>query len=181
MGNIKLMMLLHETINEIGDLQNIEPYKTIKPNPRSYYFSAKINDKDQNVKVNFENVSDNASFFKVNSQIYKDSLAKTDLGKNGLYNLGFSIDNITSQFDKTNLSDYFRIMKTVLVSSYDFLEKKQPFGIMFFGANKKGEAGIDRQKTLLYFKIAAKNLPKGYRMEEVTYGADKGYIIYKDQ
>jgi hypothetical protein len=180
MGNIKLMMLLHETLNEIGDLQNIEPYKTIKPNPHSYYFSAKINDEKENVKVEFDNVSKHVSLFKVNSQIYKNSLAKTDLEKNGLYNLGFSIGGVSSQFDKTNLSDYFRIMKTVLVSSYDFLEKKQPFGIMFFGADKKGGMGIDRQKTLLYFKIAAKNLPKGYRMEEVEYEGDKGFIIYKD-
>jgi len=180
MGNIKLMMLLHETINEIGDLQNIEPYKTIKPSSHSYHFSAKINNKNENVTADFENVSEHVSLFKVNSQIYKDSLAKTDLEKNGLYNLGFNIRGVSSQFDKTNLSDYFRIMKTVLVSSYDFLEKKQPFGIMFFGADKKGGAGIDRQKTLLYFKIAAKNLPKGYRMEEVEYEGDKGFIIYKD-
>lgn len=178
--NIKLLQLLKETINEIGDLQNIEPYKTINPNPRSYYFSANINDVKKNVKVEFEDFSEYAPLFKVKSQIYKNSFDKNNLEENGFYNLGFSIDGITSQFDKTNLSDYFRIMKTVLVSSYNFLEKRKPFGIVFFGADKKGEVGIDRQKTLMYFRIAAKNLPKGYRMEEVEYDGDKGYIVYKD-
>lgn len=179
--NIKLLQLLAETINEIGDLQNIEPYKTINPNPRSYYFSANINGVKKNVKVEFQDFSEHAFLFKVKSQIFKDSLKKTDLEVNGLYNLGFSIDGITSQYDKTNLSDYFRIMKTVLVSSYNFLEKRKPFGIAFFGADKKGEAGIDKQKTLMYFRVAAKNLPKGYRLEEVEYNGDKGYIIYKDK
>jgi hypothetical protein len=178
--NIKLLQLLAETINEIGDLKNIEPYKTINPNPRSYYFSANINDEKANVKVYFENASEQAPLFKVKSQIYKNSFRKNDLKENGLYNLGFNIGGVTSQYDKTNLSDYFRIMKTVLVSSYDFLEKKKPFGIVFFGADKKGEAGIDRQKTLMYFRIAAKNLPEGYRMEEVEFDGKNGYIVYKD-
>ena len=58
MASIKLMNLLYEALNEIGDLQNITPYEYKKINSLNYIFYANINGEKVNVKVWFENIED---------------------------------------------------------------------------------------------------------------------------
>jgi hypothetical protein len=177
--NIKLLQLLAETINEIGDLQNITSYEYRKFNSLNYVFSANINGEKVNVKVWFENVDDAIPMLKVNTQIFKNNLKK--YGMDGVYNMGFSINQETAQYGKTNLREYFPILKTISNIAKEFISNRDPFAITVFGEDKKGTGGIDPQKTLLYFKVLNSNLPKGYRIDNVEYEDKNGYIIYKDK
>jgi hypothetical protein len=179
MGNIKLMMLLHETLNEIGDLQNITPYEYKKINNLNYIFSANINGEKTNVKVWFDNIENAIPLLKVNSQIYNNNLKK--YYQDGVYNMGFSVNKKTSQYDKTNLREYFPILKTISNIAFEFINNRDPFAITVFGEDKKGTGGIDPQKTLLYFKLLSSNLPKKYRLDNIEYLSKKnGYVIYKN-
>ena len=178
MANIKLMNLLYEALNEIGDLQNITPYEYKKINSLNYIFYANINGEKVNVKVWFENIEYAIPYLKVNSQIYNNNLKK--YSQDGIYNMGFSVNQETSQYGKTSLREYFPILKTISNIAFEFIDNRDPFAITVFGEDKKGTGGIDPQKTLLYFKLLSSNLPKKYRLDNIEYQSKKGYIIYKN-
>jgi hypothetical protein len=166
-----------EDVNEVGDLKNIKSYSYTKLNSLNYVFYANINGEKASVIVHFQNIEDEIEDFILTSKI-DNNLKK--YSQDGIYNMGFSINKETSQYAKTSLTEYFPILKTISNIVFAFIDSRGPVGITFFGENKKGNGGIDPQKTLLYFKLLSSNLPDGYLLDNIEYQNKGGYIIYKD-
>ena len=178
MNIIKLTELYKQIINEYGDLQNIEPYKFIK-NINTYTFSS--DEIEVNVSVEFQNIKSLEIKLNTVSKIYYDNMKKEDVS----YNVLFEIEGIQSQFTKTNLSIYNRIMKTIVIIIQDFINTKKPYGLWIFGTNKKGLPTSDKQKNIIYYNISKYYMPSMYRISEAIIRYDgalyNGYIIFQDR
>jgi hypothetical protein len=157
MKDIKLLKLLHEMINEVGDLQNIQPFDyTITDNGGE--FDAFLNNEKVKVETTFtespSNINHMFSFPPVISPNHKK-----------IYNIGFSIRNNDEQFSKENYHILIRILKTVVNIITDSLSKYPKDSIfVFFATSKIGKGFEDPQKMKLYKLIMQNNLPSGYRM-----------------
>jgi hypothetical protein len=152
---IKLLKLLAEVINEIGDLSNIESY------------NYNITDKGGNFKTEDE--------YEVNVDItaWPPSLYKqfkfppvVELNNNPIYNIGYSIEGQGSQFMKSNYKILIKILKTVSLIVEHHINKLDSQNPIFtlFAEDKKGKGHDDTQKTLIYKEILSKNLPPNYRI-----------------
>jgi hypothetical protein len=178
MNIIKLTELYKQIINEYGDLQNIEPYSFTKTTNKYTFFSDEI---EVNVSVEFDNVKSLEVKLDTVSKIYYDNMKKDDVS----YNVSFEIEGIQSQFTKTNLSVYNRIMKTIVIIIQDFINIKKPYGLWIFGTNKKGLSMSDAQKNIIYYNISKYYMPSMYRISEAIAKYNgalyDGYVIFQDR
>lgn len=160
-------------ITEVGDLKGIKtfPYKQVSRDV--YRFTSNVG------KVS----------------VYIEELTQEDTGLNVSYkdfdytklqvNLGYSIEGVDSQYTKSNPRELFKIIKTVVQITNDYIAKYSPYAVLFFGINKDGTLADDEQKNALYITVASKNLPKGYRLSksiieppEINKKID-GHVLFK--
>lgn len=164
---LKIVKLLNEVINEIGDLKNVNPYDFEQQSKYNYVFYTDDNIK---VEVNFEVLDElSLKFLKFPPVAQKD---KAD----GVYNVGFDVGGSTTQYKKTDITYFYKIIKTVSVIILDFLKQNPNSILTIVGEGKKGEIG-DTQKSRYYLQSALQNLPSGYRIGEVGYGSSKGIYV----
>lgn len=155
MENISLFQLLTEIISEVGEFNNIEPYKYIT-NERGGEFKT---DEGNRVTV---------SVTEWPLQLYKNFEFPpiVDTTSKPMYNIGYSVEGEGDQFIKTNYKTLIKILKTVsLIIEYHLkqLDYKNPI-FTVFATGKKGKGHEDPQKTMLYKEILSKNLPSNYRI-----------------
>jgi hypothetical protein len=151
MITLNLRALLNEVILEVGDMEQISPYKYSKTSNISYNFIT-----EQNDTVNVE-------FPTYPLKDIKDSLPN-DIDENGEFtNIEFSIEGVDSQFKKSNYKYLVKILKTILNITLDYLENNYPKYILIAASNKsplKSQDEFDPQKTQLYQSMVLKNLNK---------------------
>ena len=180
MGDIRLLSLLNEVLNEVGDLRHVESSPFEKITDSLYVFWANINGEEINAEVRFQPLSKHitADELEVTSRIFKNNF-NGDLST--IFNVGYKIGGKTSQYQRSNIKDFYVTMKTVVEIIKDFIKTNQPFGIVFFEEDKLGGIVIDKQKRIFNHAISSNNLPPNYRMEEGKIGEIEMTIIYKNK
>lgn len=167
---LSLLEIYREIVNEVMDFDNVKPYKPI-PNNSGWSFTAEINDKFVNVEIFVEpaNIID----FEVDQRLR--------IAKN-VVNFGFEIgeQGSTNQYEKTNFSDYIRILATVNVAMNRFIANNDVDIITFFSDSKFGGHQPDLQKDRVYYAALEKNLPAGFDIGDIFYKKNnkKGIMIY---
>jgi hypothetical protein len=180
MGNIRLLSILNEVLNEVGDLQHVEPSPYSKSSESTYNFSVNLDGEDVPGEVVFQSIDKyvHPNDLKVTSRIFRDNFSG-DLST--IFNVGYQIGGKTTQYQKSDIKNLYIVMKTVVEIIKDFIKTNQPFGVVFFEDNKNSEVGIDKQKRLFNHAISKNHLPSNYRMEEGKIGETEMTIIYKSK
>ena len=164
---LKIVKLLNEVINEIGDLKNVNPYDFDQESKYNYVFYTDDNIK---VEVDFEILDElSLKFLKF------PPAAQTDKADR-IYNVSYTVGGVSTQYKKTDISYFYKIIKTVSAILLDFLKQNPNSILTIVGEGKKGEIG-DAQKSRYYLQSALQNLPSGYRIGEVSYGSSKGIYV----
>jgi hypothetical protein len=159
---IKLKLILEKLVSEVGDLNNIESY--------SYNDSRFRTEEGWEINVYF--------------QLYNDEeleiLNLKDMLGSSVYNIVFSVEGEQSQYQKSSLKTYFKIIKTVFNISKDFVKSRKVDGLTFFAADKKGLFKTDSQKDKLYKAIVMNSLKElpNWIMKDIELDNFKGFMIY---
>lgn len=160
-------------IKEVGDLKGVEFYDFEEKSQGYYEFNTPYGLVD--VKFIIFNPSEWADF-KVNHNQFDYSKP--------IYDISYSIDGNVSQIEKTNYKELLKIIGTVTQIVKDFIKKKNPYALLLFGIDKKGNFTSDKQKNTLYLMLASKNKPQGYRVNSSTITDPDivldGYILFKN-
>ncbi len=171
---IKLKILLEQVLNEVGDLENIKPYKWDKISKNEYYFLDKDNDE---IYVNFNLYDEeDIKFIKLSHHI-KDTTK--------IYNVSYSLQGKQSQYKKEDYTSLLKIIKTVFDIVKDFISNEKPSGLTFFAGHKNDDfilSKTDPQKGKLYKTILLKNIQKfpGWSFADSNLDNDfKGFLFYK--
>lgn len=169
---IKISQLLKELVNEVGDLTNIKPvpYDLAKGS-----FIVDYLDKQYRGKVNFTRLDKKGLSLIKLPPIVDESKIETG------YNIGYSIEGISSQAIKGDIKILLSILKAVSeIVAHHII--KQPDAIYFIFAESKTEVGFnDPQKLKLYQHILGYNLPKGFRMGKAEIeGVAEGIFVVKN-
>lgn len=156
---VKLAHLLKEIINEVGDLQNIQPlpYDLDKGT-----FTVPYREKEYRGKVTFTFLNEKGlSVFELPPVV---DLSKIKTG----FNIGYSIEGVSSQFIRGDAKLLFAILKTVSILVTEFIKKHPDSLYLIFGENKAGIGMEDPQKLAIYRQILGRNLPEGFRIGEAS-------------
>ena len=173
--NIKeLKQLIKESyITEIGDLKGIKPFPYEQVLGDEYEFQSNVG----RVNVNFEELTQSDTDLKV-------SYGGFDYGQPQV-NVGYTLEGVDSQYLKSNPRELFKILKTIVDITNDYISKQSPYVLLFFGVSKDGGLKDDRQKNSLYLSIMNQNLPTGYRLSKATIKPEfldsdmNGYVLFK--
>jgi hypothetical protein len=174
----KIKNIIKESlIKEVGDLRGVEFYEFEKPTGFSTSNAYTFNTPFGDVKVTFPRFYPNEwDSFKVNHNQF-------DYNKS-IYDVGYSINGVSSQIEKTNYKELLKIVGTVSQIVGHFIEENNPYALLLFGIDKKGNFISDKQKNTLYLMLASKNKPPGYRISPATLkdkGVDlSGYVLFKN-
>lgn len=164
---IKLKLLYERLLKEVGDFENIKTH--------SYSNNSFTTEQGWRVNVDFQ---------KYNNEDLEALSINTKFYPSPIYNVVFSVEGVQSQFNKTSLHEYLRILKTVTQICSDFLKKNDPNGLIFFSANKDESKFLttDPQKSELYKLIVMQQLLKNNKYKMIDLPVDekfKGFMIYK--
>lgn len=154
----KLIIILTEVINEIGDLKNLEPYKYKISQDRGS-FNVLKNDKKYPVKVTLSHWDE-----KFRNMLEFPPAAEAS--NKPIYALGYDINGDDTQVFSSDIRTLLRILKTVseiLEFHISKLKDQNPI-FAIFATDKKGAGYEDQQKLNLYRAILSQNIPQGWRM-----------------
>ena len=158
-NTITLAQLLKEVINEVGDLQNIQP---LQYDLEKQTFTVPYKGKECRGKVTFTFLNEKGlSIFELPPVV---DLSKIKTG----YNIGYSIEGVGSQFIIGDAKLLLTVLKTVSIIVADFVKKHPDSLYLVFGESKTGIGMEDKQKLTLYRQILGKNLPEGFRIGEAS-------------
>ena len=183
---IGLIKLLSEVITEVGDLKNIEPYTDIEyHSPRAAYFYTDSGDQvDMEIETGiewFELKLGLVEIPKIVQQTYdqiKDNMDKTK-DNTDIVSVNFLVNRDAAQGTKSNIREYYRILKTVLEFTNDYVNKFNPFIVLIIAE----EASSDRNtKNQFYSNIINKNISPNYRIVDNIEMKDKhkGYMLMRN-
>ena len=143
---IKLKILLEQVINEVGEIENIEPYSFNKEGNEF-----KFNTYDGlNVEVRFEKYNkDDAKFLGI---------------EENSYNLIYNVEGDQTQHVKRDYSYLIKIITTIFNISVDWIKTHPSIkNITIFAGNKNKDKLLsvtDKQKENLYLVVFIKNRNK---------------------
>ena len=153
--SFSLLEYYNSLINEVGNLDKIEPYPYVLNNGGGN-FEFGFNDEKYKVGVTITMVPLKA----IETLTLPPVAGKTEY----VFNIGYNIKGDDTQFMKTNFSTIIRIMKTFVDIIKDSLPKYPKDSIFIFTATSKiGKGFEDSQKMNLYKLILQQNMPVGYR------------------
>jgi len=163
---IKLKLLYEQILKEVGDLENIKSYL--------YSNNSFKTNQEWRVDVEFKEF-DNKEIeaLGINIKYYPSPI----------YNVNFNIEGDESQFSKTTLDEYLKIIKTVVEICKDFIEEKHPNGLVFSAASKNPNNlfTTDPQKSKFYKVVVIKQLNKtpGWKLIDLPLDDKfKGFMMY---
>lgn len=174
--NVKeIKQLIKESyITEVGDLKGIKPFPYTQILGDEYEFKSNVG----KVEVNFE------EFYEINID-FNVSYKGFDYTQD-LINVGYNLEGVDSQYLKSNPRELFKILKTIVDITNNYISEQSPYSLLFFGVNKDGSLKDDKQKNSLYLSIMNQNLPTGYRLSKATVegeginGIMNGYVLFKN-
>jgi hypothetical protein len=117
---IGLIKLLNEVITEVGDLKNIEPYTDIEyHSPRAAYFYTDSGDQvDMEIESGLEWFELNLGLVEI-PKIVQQTYDQTK-GNKDIVSVNFLVNHDAAQGTKSDLREYYRILKTVLKFTNDY-------------------------------------------------------------
>jgi hypothetical protein len=152
---ISIGKLLKEVISEVGDLNNIKP---LPYDLKKGTFVVPYNGKDYEGKVVFTFLNEKGlSIFEFPPVVGMLNI------KTG-YNVGYSIEGVSSQLIRADVKLLLAILKAVSIIVADHIAKHPDSIYLFFAESKTGVGMEDPQKLTLYQQILGKNLPQGFRI-----------------
>lgn len=164
-----LIPILNEILmNEIGEA-NINPLKWEKVSPIKYVFLININGEEEQVIVDFQQITDESL-----KQFYFPPKYR-NLKK--IYNVGYEVSGTEIQFAKTDLKTLLTILSTVVDIIKDFIIKHYPNGLYIKGTEKELGSGDITKKTNLYKAYLKKQMDQMSDFKLDTYR--DGFIIVK--
>jgi hypothetical protein len=185
MSNLKkqleLIRLVEEVIKEVGDLVNIKPYPynmKMKTDGGVLEYIGSFTTKDgYRVMMFLENINKHKEKMNIPPSF--------DAPGNSVYQIGYVVEGVDTQYAKTNYSELIKILKTVL----DFSKKLIPNIIQEYGedtlftigsqAKDTTDPKSDSQKDKIYNAILSKNLPGDYKNIETTTHDGKLALLFK--
>ncbi len=178
--------IIAESILEALDFKNIEPYE----GGQVSLFKTPLG----MVKISFEEIDIfDLSISKNNRVVVKQTFDfYTKKQKNSypkIYNVGYSINGVETQYAKSDYKTLIKILYTILVYVNRYLETKKgddsKFGVFITATPKdvsksNNLSNIDPQKTMIYKHIIMNNVPDGYEVSDAKYLSRRpGFLIYK--
>lgn len=172
---LKIMELLKEVLNEIGDLANIKPYPWRYDS--AFFEGSFFTEKDEMVRMGVENLS-----------FFKDELKLPPVfnpEKNEIYQVSYSVEGNESQYRKASYKELAAILKTVMEFCKEvFQDVERSVGgkpIFMIASQSKytQDYAPDPQKDALYKSIILKNLPTTHRSSEIDVKGKPVIIIQK--
>ena len=165
-----LIALINETINEVLDFNNIEGY--------SYHYYG-----DSNKLIGAFNVDDNTviQVFQQQISINMVKIPQTFRKEDGVINLIYSVNDVTTQHKKTSLSELLNIIKTVncIIKEYlDSFNNKNPIFVIY-SEPKLGVGLNDNQKRELYKMVLEKHLPPNYRVSDGVFNGNIPITVFQ--
>lgn len=161
---------LIEKIEEAFDFNNIEIGKIQKFSNTSYYFEIIIDENETDVYVDF-----------IPTKPERVKLFPLIQNADTIYNVAFSIgdEGITTQYQKTNIKTYLKILKTVSSCVKIFISDNNPDVLIFRATGKRDKDDIDLQKMNIYRAICDKHLPNNYSIENTSFPDGKeGFLAF---
>ncbi len=191
------MIKLINILTEIGDLTNIKSYPYKKINDSTYKFSFQIDNKEIEADIFIYTPASDFSealeiwepFSSQDKEYFKNQMGKIE--KKYSYNtkftqfisISYTLNDEENQLLKTNLQNFFPILKTIKNIILEYINKNKPFVIYMAGSNKKyGVEGADPQKNILYDALSKSNLEyKSMRAADLSEydGSDDGILLVK--
>ena len=156
-------------LQEVGDLENVEPYP--------YENNSFTTDENWKVKVDFDVIP-----FTLFDQL------NLPTKRRATYNVSYDVNGEQSQYSKTTYKQLIRILKTVSNIIIDFVKDKDTVEALgFLAANKDPQKLIthtDSQKSAIYKAIIVKSISKlgsEWKLREVEIGGPeyKGFVLIK--
>jgi hypothetical protein len=194
-NKLDLMQIIKEMVTEIGDLENIEPY------PYSVSKISNTYDESEDTPSFTVNNYEGRFIADINGEsvgvlVWVDHLHSSEVGdldiapvfsRDGeVYHIGFQVGGKDSQYTKTDMRSYSRILKTVadilaeVVLENDLATRKKNLYLMA-SSSKEGVRGTDDAKLRYYRAILNYNILPGYRMGEGIYMGMKAIAIQKSK
>jgi hypothetical protein len=166
---LKLIPLLQEIINEIGDFNNIKPFKFDK----NLEFDIPFNNKIYKGKVEITLITDSFILNGLYQSKY-DPIITTQI--NQYYNISYTIDGGDIQSIRSELGLLTRILYTVILILQKELSKYPKNSLFFIAAEEK--QADKTQKMDYYWEIMIKNVPNSLKKGEIYFSNNKiGYYI----
>jgi hypothetical protein len=172
---LKLMELLKEVLNEIGDLANIKPYAYRYHS--DFFEGSFFTDKDEMVRMSLDNLSSFRDEFKLPPVFNPE--------QNQIYQVSYSVEDSQTQYRKASYKELVAIMKTVVEfckEAFQDVEEStggKPIFLIASQSKESQEYAPDPQKDALYKSIILKNLPSAYRTAEIDINGKPTMIIQK--
>ena len=162
-----LIPILNEIlIKEIGEA-NITPLIWNKISQTKYKFTIDINNVNEIVNVDFQQIEGDIKY------IFPPKYRNLEK----IYNVGYDISGIETQFDKTDLKTLLTILSTVIDIIKDFIKTHNPDGLYIRGTEKELGSGDVTKKTNLYKAYLKKQIDQMSDFKVDTYG--NGFIVVK--
>jgi hypothetical protein len=188
---IGLIKLLSEIITEVGDLENIKPYTDIKyHSPSAASFSTESGESTESGDQVDMEIETGIEWFelklglveipKIVQQTYdqiKDNTDKTD--NTDIVSVNFLVNHDAAQGKKSHIKEYYRILKTVLEFTNDYVTKFNPFIVLIIAEEASSDKNIKNQ---FYSNIINKNISSNYRIVDNIEMKDKhkGYMLMRN-
>ena len=158
---IGLIKLLSEVITEVGDLKNIEPYIDIEyHSPRAAYFYTDSGDQvDMEIETGLEWFELKLGLVetpKIVQQTHDQTKDNRDI-----LSVNFLVNDDAAQGTKSDIREYYRILKTVLKFTNDYVNKFNPFIVLIIAEEASSEKNTKNQ---FYSNIISKNISPNYRI-----------------
>lgn len=172
---LKIMELLKEVLNEVGDLANIKPYPW-RYHP-AFFEGSFLTEKDEMVRMGVENLSFFKDEFKLPPVFNPE--------ENEVYQVAYSVENTETQYRKASYRELASILKTVLEfckEAFQDVERSvggKPIYLIASQSKHSSEYATDPQKDALYKSIILKNLPPTYRTAEININGKPVIAIQK--
>lgn len=163
-----LLMPIIESImlQEIGEA-DIAPLKWKRVSPYQYKFLVDINDLTEMVTVDFDQITD-----KVQRDFFFPPKYRN---LNNIFNVGYNVAGVETQFAKTDLKTLLSILSTVVDIIKDFLKTQSKLDGLYIQATET--AAGEMKKTNLYKAYIKKQLAQLPGFSVDTYR--NGFIIVK--
>jgi len=176
LDKFEVIRIIKETINEVMDFVNVNNYE---------------------YEIHNSTISNNLSLiglFKLDDgaigNVYAEKIKPEEIdippifdkNKHEIINIVYSINNVTKQYQKSELKVLIRVLKTVSTIVKDFIqkhEKENPIYILHAESKNDFEL-FDRQKRELYGMILSKQLPSYYRLSDGKFNNYPVVVFQKD-
>jgi hypothetical protein len=179
--------IIAESILEALDFENIEPYEGGEVSLFKTPLGMVKISLDEKTSFDFSISKDNRVIVKQSYDFYGKKL-KNAYPK--IYNVGYSINGVDTQYAKSDYITLIKILYTVMVYvKKKYLEDKKDnnsfFGVFITATPKDNSkasnlSNIDPQKNMIYKRIIMNNIPDGYEVSDAKLLSRRpGFLIYK--